>query len=81
MNQTIDQTVDLDYGDDEDDFEEPKKGGFRVFRAPSFPTPAKKAADASARRPGQAGIRQKPRQLGANLKDRQPRMATFPRGR
>lgn len=44
MNQTIDQTVDLDYGDDEDDFEEPKKGGFGGFALPSFPTPAKKEA-------------------------------------
>lgn len=42
MNQTIDQTVDLDYGDDEEDFEEPKKGGFGGFALPSFPTPAKK---------------------------------------
>ena len=44
MNQTIDQTVDLDYGDDEEDFEEPKKGGFGGFALPSFPTPAKKEA-------------------------------------
>ena len=45
MNQTIDQTVDLDYGDDEDDFEEPKKGGFGGFALPSFPTPAKKESE------------------------------------
>ena len=47
MNQTIDQTVDLDYGDDEDDFEEPKKGGFGGFALPSFPAPAKKEAKPS----------------------------------
>ena len=42
MNQTIDQTVDLDYGDDEEDFEEPKKGGFGGFALPSFPHPPRR---------------------------------------
>ena len=47
MNQTIDQTVDLDYEDEDE--EEPSKGGFGGFALPSFPkkdpppaTPAQK---------------------------------------
>ena len=35
MNQTIDQTVDLDYEDEDE--EEPSKGGFGGFALPSFP--------------------------------------------
>jgi hypothetical protein len=35
MNQTIDQTVDLDYEDDDE--EEPSKGGFGGFALPSLP--------------------------------------------
>ena len=64
MNQTIDQTVDLDYGDDEDDFEEPKKGGFGGFALPSFPTPAKKEAKPPTPAPAAPAKRESGKSLG-----------------
>ena len=52
MNQTIDQTVDLDYGDDEDDLEsEPSKGGFGGFALPSFPKKDPPAPPAQKKEP------------------------------